>query len=160
MTNCCNTGNARLAARNATRATTLANDFNALVAQLFDGPLAAGCRTPRVMPMDIVETEKEWLLHAELPGFTTDQVNLQVEDGVLTITANADTTDEATTPTKTGEFVRRERAHCTVERCVRLPEGTAPDAVTAHMEHGVLTVTLPKPQRVLPTKIAVNAARN
>ena len=106
--------------------------------------------------VDIHERAEAYEIHAELPGVTTENVNINVEKNVLVIEATrsetVDTTDE-----KTG-FRHVERARGTFRRSFTLPETVDAEHIDAKLADGVLRVTLPKRDAPSARKIAVNAA--
>ena len=104
-------------------------------------------------PVDIHEFDDKLVIEADLPGFTKDQIEVNLEQGVLTIEANR--TSEKT-ETKEGEtHLHERRAHHLIRRFA-LPESFNTDAVDAKLADGVLSLTLPKREEVKPKKITVN----
>ena len=90
--------------------------------------------------IDLAETDDEFVVTADLPGFDRDDVDIRVTDHTLRVEADR----EAATEEREAEYLRRERRHESVRRSIRLPDEVDKDAVTATMKHGVLTVTLPR----------------
>ena len=90
--------------------------------------------------IDVVDEGDEFAVAAELPGFGPDEVDLRVVDQTLYLDADRD----EETSIEEGEFVHHERSHQSVSRRVRLPEPVDADDVTATLEQGLLTVTIPK----------------
>lgn len=90
--------------------------------------------------MNVSETEKEIRITAELPGVTEQDIDVSLDDDVLTIRGEKkfDRSDEK----ENFHFV--ERSYGTFQRSLRLPFPINPEQVQAHFENGVLTVTLPK----------------
>jgi HSP20 family protein len=109
--------------------------------RLFETTLSdfASASAPR-FPVDLYEDKDNAYVRAELPGVTREQVNLELVDGYLTLTATR----------KEGE------QESTLTRSITLPETVQTDKVSATLEHGVLTVTLPKQEQAKPRKIAIN----
>lgn len=106
-------------------------------------------------PVDIVETSGAYELRAELPGFAPGEVNIEVDKGVLSVTGERSINEE-----KEGESYRRvERSYGRFTRSFSLPDTVNAEAISADMEHGVLTVTLPKRPAATPRKVAI-AAKN
>ncbi|MEM1179120.1 MAG: Hsp20/alpha crystallin family protein [Acidobacteriota bacterium] len=106
-----------------------------------------------VPAMDIVETEEAYLATADLPGLRKDDIDISVEDGVLTISGErtiAHPADEAT------GFKRFERASGSFRRAFTLPQGVDLEKVNAAFADGVLTVTLPKSEIVKARKVAIS----
>ena len=91
--------------------------------------------------MDLVETGDDFVLRADLPGLTEQDVNIELEDNVLTISGERKAEHEER---KEG-YYRVERASGSFSRSLTLPEGVDPEAVTATFDHGVLEVRIPKP---------------
>lgn len=90
--------------------------------------------------IDVVDQGDEFHVTAELPGFEPADVDLRVVDQTLHLDANR--SDEMSV--EEGNFVHQERSQESISRQVRLPEPVDPDDVTATMEQGVLSVTIPK----------------
>lgn len=93
--------------------------------------------TPSV---DVYEENGEVVVKADLPGFKKDQVEIHVDDGILTVCgANKDEKEE-----KGKNFYRTERSYGRFERRFELPAGTPEDKIKASLEDGVLMVRVPK----------------
>jgi HSP20 family protein len=134
---------------------TLQSEMNRLFNNLFDTPLPnggnAGLR--RWLPaMDLVETEDDFVLRADLPGLSEDDVNIELEDTVLTISGERKSEHEER---KEG-YYRVERASGSFSRSLTLPEGVDGTAITASFDKGVLEVRIPKPEERKPRKVAIS----
>jgi HSP20 family protein len=92
--------------------------------------------------MDVTETDKEVRIKAELPGVTDNDVQVSLDENVLTI--RAEKRQERRDEREGVHF--SERTFGTFQRSLRLPFQVNPDHVQARFENGVLTVTLPKAQ--------------
>lgn len=90
--------------------------------------------------IDVVDRGDAFHVTAELPGFDPDDVDLRIADRTLHLDATR--SDEMTAEDAT--FVHQERTRESVSRRVRLPEPVDADDVTATIEQGVLSVTIPK----------------
>jgi HSP20 family protein len=90
--------------------------------------------------VDIVENDKAYLLKAELPGLAPENIDVQVENDVLTVRGER----KHETEEERGGYRRVERSYGSFARSFVLPKGTKIDAIDAQVEHGVLTVTIPK----------------
>lgn len=90
--------------------------------------------------LDVADHDEEYVVTVDLPGYTNDEVDVRVTDHTLHVEADHETAEEESDE----HYIRRERHHRSVNRQVRLPETAETDAVTASMNHGVLTVTVPK----------------
>jgi HSP20 family protein len=135
---------------------TLQNEMNRLFNTVFDTPAANGGGTTlrRWMPaMDLVETDDHFVLRADLPGLSEEDVNIELEDRVLTISGERKAEHELS---KEG-YHRVERAFGTFSRALTLPEGIDPDAVAATFDRGVLEVRIPKPEERKPRKVTISA---
>ena len=133
---------------------TLQNEMNRLFNTVFDAPAGNGSGTTlrRWMPaMDLVETDDHFVLRADLPGLSEEDVNIEVEDRVLTISGERKAEHELT---KEG-YHRLERAFGSFSRALTLPEGVDADAVAATFDRGVLEVRIPKPEQRKPRKVTI-----
>jgi len=102
--------------------------------------------TPRV---DVLETEDEFLVRADMPGVKPADVDIRFERGELTIHGRR----TAANPDK--EPAPREYEATNYSRAFAVAETIAADKITAELKGGVLTVRLPKTEAVKPRKIAV-----
>ena len=103
------------------------------------------------LPLDISQTEKEMVVRASLPGYKREDIDVQVHDGVLSITADYQAESE-----EGGErFYRRERRAGSVSRRVALPGIVAETETHAELKDGVLTVRIPLSEKAKPHKIAI-----
>ena len=100
-------------------------------------------------PVDIHEDENNIIVEAELPGFKKDEIDVSMEQGVLTINAMRKPEERKT------EHHLSERRFARVSRSFRLPIAVDENKVEAHLEHGLLTLTLPKREEVKPRRIEV-----
>ena len=134
---------------------TLQNEMNRLFNTVFDTQAANGGSTlRRWMPaMDLVETEESFVLRADLPGMTEDDVKIEFEDGTLTVSGERKAEHE----TKNEGYYRVERAFGSFSRSLTLPRGVDAEAVTANFENGVLEVRIPKPEERKPRRIEIGA---
>lgn len=92
---------------------------------------------------DIRETDKEYIIEADMPGVRKEDIRLEIQDGVLTIgVEHNEHVDE-----KRDNYIRRERRYGSYCRSFRL-DGIKQDQVSAKYNDGVLVVTLPKSEEV------------
>ena len=110
-----------------------------------------GRRTP-VFSTDIKDEGDHYLLEAELPGFQKEDIDLDVKDGVLTISAK----HQESSSQNNGNYVCKERRYGSFARSFNL-EGIQEENITAAYNNGVLELNLPKKQEILPQshKIAI-----
>lgn len=96
---------------------------------------------------DIRDTGDKYVLEAELPGFNKEDISLDLKDGILTITAehseNNDQKDE------NGSYIRRERRYGSFRRSFDVT-GIDENSISAAYNNGVLELSLPKAQQVIP----------
>ena len=132
----------------------LATDVNRLFGSLFDTP--TGPATPAlrrwVPATDLVENEAEYVLKADLPGLGKDDVKIEVEENVLTVSGERKSEHEE----KKDGYYRIERASGSFRRSLRLPEGVDAAAITASFENGVLEVHVPKPEQKQPQRVEIS----
>ncbi|TVR22795.1 MAG: Hsp20/alpha crystallin family protein [Anaerolineaceae bacterium] len=108
------------------------------------------------IPMDVNESDTAYTITAEMPGVNADNININLHDGLLTISA------EIFAP-EVGENERtlvQERVYGKFSRSVRLPNTVDIDSANASFDDGVLTLVLPKTPEVQPRQIPVSVGRN
>ncbi|HJZ62212.1 MAG TPA: Hsp20/alpha crystallin family protein [Miltoncostaeaceae bacterium] len=103
--------------------------------------------------IDLVETADAIVLKADLPGLGKDDVDVEVDDNVLTISGERRFTETV----EEGRFSRIERAYGTFSRSITLPQGVKSDQIAATFRDGVLEVTVPKAEEVRPRKVSIEA---
>jgi HSP20 family protein len=103
------------------------------------------------MPMDAYRKEDSFLLRLDLPGVKPDSIELTVEDGVLTISAER----PAAPKTEGVESVIAERPHGNFSRRVVLGKQLDSESIEANYEDGVLTVVIPVAEKAKPRRIEV-----
>ncbi len=99
------------------------------------------------MKTDIIETDKDYVMQVDLPGFNKDEINLNLENGYLTLSAEKKVTEETTN--ETVKFLRKERTTSST-RTYFFGDKINEENVTAKYVDGVLTVTVPKKTPELP----------
>lgn len=110
----------------------------------------------RVPAVDVEENDKEYTVKAELPGFDENDVNLTVENHVLTLSGKVDEKNEEKDKDKDNrKYLVRERRVETFERSFSLPEGVDEENISAQFKNGLLTVTLPKTAEKASRKLEV-----
>ena len=131
---------------------SLQNDMNRLFNTFFDTPTAGNGPVRRWIPaMDLVETEDHFVLKADLPGLTEEDVHIDVEGDVLTVSGERKAEHED----KREGYVRVERSYGSFRRSLTLPEGVDADAVRASFDRGVLEISIPKPEQRKPRRVAI-----
>ena len=104
--------------------------------------------TPAV---DVKETQDALQFHVELPGLKKEDVEITIENNVLTIAGERKFEKE----TKDENYHRLERSYGAFSRSFTLPTGVRSEQVEAKFENGVLAVTLPKQEESKPRKISI-----
>ena len=114
----------------------------------FDGTLVnhrgAGALTTRQghghLSVDFVENDNSYVIHADLPGYKKDDINVHVEDGVLSLDASKSETKEE----KNDKYYFKERFSGKVHRSFRLPVNANTHEAAVSYKDGVLEVNIPK----------------
>jgi HSP20 family protein len=101
-------------------------------------------------PVDVHETEEEYLVKIDVPGVKSEDVNVEINDNVLSISGSR-LADE----TGTAQLV--ERPYGSFARTLTLPQGVDSDSIEAGYHDGVLELRIPKPAERKPKKITIGA---
>jgi HSP20 family protein len=135
---------------------TLQTEMNRLFNTVFDSPGQgnAGALRRWMPAMDLVETEDHFVLRADLPGMSEEDVKIELEDTTLTVSGERKAEHE-----DRGEgYYRVERAFGSFARTLTLPQGVDPEAVTAGFDRGVLEIRVPKPEARKPRRIEIGGS--
>jgi HSP20 family protein len=133
---------------------SLQNEMNRLFNTVFDAPATpgnGGTMRRWVPAMDLLETADHFVLRADLPGMTQEDVKIELEDSTLTVSGERQAEHED----KQEGYYRVERAFGSFSRSLTLPKGIDADAVTASFENGVLEIRVPKPEERKPRRISI-----
>ena len=131
--------------------TSLRDEVNRLFSRTLGDGQGGSAWSP---PVDVFDTKDAIVLKAELPGLTPEDIDIEIDDNVLTIRGERrleETVEE-------GRYYRLERAYGSFARSLSLPQGVKADEVSAAFDGGVLEVRVPKADEVKPRKITVGAA--
>ena len=104
-------------------------------------------RKARIPAVDVAETDTAYQVKAELPGIRKEDLDVTVDDGVLTIKAEHNDNQEQT---ENGQLIRQERSYEKFARSLRLGANVDEETITAEYRDGVLHITLPKAKEVQP----------
>jgi HSP20 family protein len=126
---------------------SLQGEVGRLINGLYDGP-STGTWVP---PLDVRETETDVVYAFDLPGIPQEQIEIEVHDDTLTVTAER----EKVTEESGDRFYRFERRYGTFSRAVGLPQGVDESKIAASYDNGVLEVRVPKPEQAKPRKISL-----
>lgn len=105
---------------------------------------------PSLLPLDIRQTEGEFVLEASVPGFTPEEVEVTWDEGILTIRG-----ERKTETAYEGRYLRRERRQQSFWRQLTLPHEVKYDQINAVFTNGVLTIRIPRVAALAPKKIPV-----
>ena len=115
-----------------------------------------GMTAQRAMKVDVRDEGDRFVLEADMPGASKDNVKVEVQDGLMTISANYDESKDE--KDDEGKFVYRERRTGSMSRSFNV-EGIQEDGITAQFRDGVLRLELPKcepEQKPEPRAIQIN----
>jgi HSP20 family protein len=130
---------------------SLQGDMNRLFDRFFEGRAPNGVSRRWIPAMDLVETEDHLVLRGDLPGMTEDDVDIEIKDGVLTVSGERKADQE-----EKGEgYHRVERSFGRFSRSLSLPQGIDAERVEANFDSGVLEVRIPKPAEAKPTRVQI-----
>ena len=111
---------------------------------------------PWAPAVDIFETDNELVLKADVPGVEQKDIDIQLENGTLTVKGERKFNNEE----RGKGFHRLERSYGSFVRYFTVPETVDPEHVRADFHNGVLTVTLPKKEIAKPKAIKVQVSNN
>jgi HSP20 family protein len=104
------------------------------------------------MNVDFMENEKDYVLHAEIPGCKKEDINLCIDNGVLTMEVQKEESKEE----KKSNYYHKERSWGKTQRSIRLPVNADKDNVSVGYKDGVLTLTFPKKEGAnAPKKLTI-----
>ncbi|MDQ6774127.1 MAG: Hsp20/alpha crystallin family protein [Candidatus Dormibacteraeota bacterium] len=132
---------------------TTPHSMDRLFEQLFSsGPTTHESGTPTyALPVDVLETDDAYQLHATVAGVPREDVEVTFEDGMLSLAIKA-------MPLQVqGKFIRQERPWGCWSRKLELPKGVDAANIVADFDNGVLTVRVPKAAKAKPVRIAIGA---
>ena len=122
-----------------------------LFGERFPSFAASGLWDEGLLPVDISRNDQEVIVRASLPGFKKEDVEVQLNDGVLSIkaerTSESETTDE--------RYYRKERRYGAVSRRVALPGIVGSAEAAAELQNGVLTVCVPVTEAAKPKRVEI-----
>ena len=134
--------------------TALQNEMNRWMGQLSGGVAPGNGQSSTWLPaVDVWETENELVLSFDLPGIPEDQVAVELDDNVLTVSGQRERTSEHSND----RFYRFERRFGTFSRSVTLPAGVSEEAIEANYADGVLEIRVPKPEEQKPKRIEIGS---
>jgi HSP20 family protein len=112
---------------------------------------ARGADATATLPIDVRQTDEAYFIEASVPGFAPEDVEVTVDENVLTIRGNR----KQETEDRRNGWIRRERRQSSVYRQVSLPAEVRAGEISASFQNGVLTVTVPRAKKAEPKRIPV-----
>jgi HSP20 family protein len=103
-----------------------------------------------VPAVNVFETDEQYSLEVFVPGFSKENIKIDIQDEVLTISSE---TSEAKQSTEEGKFTRKEFSFSSFKRSFSIPEIVDVEAIDAKYENGILNILLPKRKEVLTQKV-------
>ncbi|BBX68458.1 Hsp20/alpha crystallin family protein [Mycolicibacterium psychrotolerans] len=125
------------------------SDLDALTRGLLSSQTGSN-RVPRFMPMDLCKIDDHYVLTADLPGVDPGSVDVNVDNGTLTISAHRTARSD-----ESAQWLANERFFGGYRRQLALGDGVDAGAISATYENGVLTVTIPVAERAKPRKVEI-----
>ena len=121
------------------------NDFDLMIDNIFnDGwNLHTSPRNSTHPAIDIKESENEYTIIADLPGFDKSNINLSIDEGYLIIKANEEKVNDSN-----GRYMLKERSVRNYSRTFSLPDNALDSKVSAKYSNGILNITIPKSKEV------------
>ena len=135
-----------------TQFSTLQEQVNKLFDGTFHSQSENSAITSWAPAVDIYETENELVLKADLPGVNEKDIDVRVENNMLTVRGER----QFETKVKEDNFLRVERTYGAFNRSFGLPNTVNTEGITAEYKNGVLSVTLPKRAESKPKQVKVN----
>ena len=103
---------------------------------------------------DLIESDTHYILRADLPGLSEDDVNIELDGNVLSVSGERKSEHEH----RGQGYYRVERSYGSFRRSLRLPEGVDAGAIKATFDKGVLEITVPKPEAAKPHKVQITVS--
>ena len=105
------------------------------------------------LALDVIENEDGYIIKASVPGINPDDLEITLEDNVLTIAGEVENNENI----EKEQYHLRERRYGSFTRSVKFPVLVNSDSVEAKYDKGVLTLDIPKAEEVKPKRIAIKA---
>ena len=123
-------------------------DFYNVLDNFFSGDATPSRQLLRdTFKIDIEEKDKEYLVEAEIPGVTKEEIDLSIEDKNLLIKVNR----QEETDKSSKNYVHKERRTSSMSRSIRLANANL-EAITAKIDNGILQITIPKADPVITSR--------
>ena len=115
-------------------------------------------RELRAPAIDVRETEKAYIIEAELPGLSEKDVKLEVKDSVLSLKVEKKSPETEEKAAEDETWIRRERREFSFARSFSLPENADEEGIEARFKDGILMIALPKKPEKAPRQVVVKVA--
>ena len=135
---------------------TLHDQINRLFSDAFEGTEGESNLTAWAPAVDISENEHELLVKADLPGIDPKDLDIRVENNVLTIRGERKFEKKV----DQDDYLRVERTYGSFSRSFALANTVNPEGIKADYQNGVLTLVVPKREEAKPKQIKVNVGAN
>jgi len=109
-----------------------------------------------IPPADVIVTDRGVTIHMDVPGLTTDELEIDLENDTLTVRGERPVPYQEERNGKERVWRHIERRFGRFERSLRVPGGLNPDAVDASMADGVLTMAIPRPEQPKPHRVRIH----
>ena len=126
---------------------SLINDFDNMLDTMFNDGWNRSLIKNNNLSVDIIEKENEFELTADLPGFEKKEINLSIQDKVLSLIANHKSSSDSKE-----SYRLRERNSKSFNRSFTLPENVIEEKINAKFKNGSLKVILPKVEKIEPER--------
>lgn len=135
---------------------SLRRDVDRLFDEAWSGPPGTWRTRGWLPPVDINESENEIEVQVEVPGMQADDIDVTVENGILTVSGEKRLERKEGSEEKGNLMLERQYGRFT--RSFTLPTQVDAESVTAECADGILTITLPKRSEARPKRISVNSS--
>ena len=119
------------------------DDFRSGLRRVFTSPFESMSGLAGVPAVDVEDAGDKYIIKADMPGMDKPDINIEVHNDILTITAEKKVEDEERGKT----FLRKERSYQSFSRSLPLPKGTDAEKIKASLEKGVLELSIPKVEK-------------
>ena len=118
----------------------------------FFRPVRRDSSGDRVPAIDVHDGEGQYLIKVDLPGIRKEDIDISLENGVLSVSAETTKEDKEE---KDGKLIRQERHYGKYLRSLSVGSDVDPTGIKAHFEDGVLNLTLPKAMEKQPSTVSI-----
>ena len=119
-------------------------------------PVSLGHPVWGVTAVDMYQTDKDVVVKVALPGVKQDDVDISITGDTLTVKGEVKSEKKV----KQEDYFYQERRYGGFSRAIALPDGLETDKADANFEDGVLTLTIPKSEKIKPKQIKIKAKRS